>query len=160
MEDYLKIPEVARRLDVSEKTARRLVKSGSLPAVFVGGAYRVSEVDLAGYLESAKVTPGKAPASPPDFAGERRVDVYGMVLAAARRQAEQDLQATNRALESERPQTYFMRHENEVVVRLLEECAPDAVAGTLVEMARRCVQLESQLSKEATSAEPARSATT
>jgi hypothetical protein len=105
----------------------------------------------------------KAQASLPFEAGGREdargVDVSGMVLAAARRQAEQDRQAANRALESERPQTYFMRHENEVVVRLLEECAPDAVAGTLVEMARRCVQLESQLSKEATSA-PARSAAT
>ena len=101
----------------------------------------------------------KAPAPQPDFEDERRVDVYGMVLAAARRQAEQDRQAATRALESERPQTYFMRHENEVVVRLLEH-SPDAVAGTLVEMARHCVQLESQLKqiKEATSAEPARSA--
>ncbi len=62
MADYLKLPEVARRLDVSEKTARRMVKSGSLPAVFIGGAYRISEEDLEEYLESAKVTPGKAEA--------------------------------------------------------------------------------------------------
>ncbi len=62
MADYLKLPEVARRLDVSEKTARRMVKSGSLPAVFIGGAYRISEEDLEEYLESAKVTPGKADA--------------------------------------------------------------------------------------------------
>ena len=75
---------------------------------------------------------------------ERREDIYGMALAAVRRQAEQDRQAAARAFESERPQTYFMRHENEVVVRLLEY-APDELAGTLVEMARRCVQLEDQL---------------
>ncbi len=62
MADYLKIPEVARRLDVSEKTARRYVKDGTLPSVFVGGAYRVSEEDLGDYLEGAKVQPGKAPA--------------------------------------------------------------------------------------------------
>jgi excisionase family DNA binding protein len=49
--DYVKLPEVARRLDVSEKTARRMVKSGKLPAVFIGGAYRVSEEDLAEHLE-------------------------------------------------------------------------------------------------------------
>jgi excisionase family DNA binding protein len=62
--DYLKLPEVARRLDVSEKTARRMVKSGSLPAVFIGGAYRISEEALAEYLENAKVEPGKAQAPP------------------------------------------------------------------------------------------------
>ena len=106
--------------------------------------------------------PGKAEAPLPDFEDERREDVYGMVLAAARRQAKQDEQAAARTWESERPQRHFADHENEVVVRLLEECARDEVAGTLVEMARRCVQLESQLkqSKEATSAEPARSAAT
>jgi excisionase family DNA binding protein len=68
--DYIKLPEVARRLDVSEKTARRMVKSGKLPAVFIGGAYRVNEEDLAEYLESAKVDPGKALASSqPNFNG-------------------------------------------------------------------------------------------
>ncbi len=65
MADYLKIPEVARRLDVSEPTVRRMVKGGKLPSVFVGGAYRVSEEDLEAYLENAKVVPGKAQA-PPD----------------------------------------------------------------------------------------------
>src|SRR5215213_8547194 len=78
--DYVKLPEVARRLGVSEKTARRMVKSGKLPAVFIGGAYRVSEEDLAEYLEGATVDlSGKAPASSqPDFDGlleeERRAD--------------------------------------------------------------------------------------
>jgi excisionase family DNA binding protein len=56
--DYLKIPEVARRLDVSEPTVRRMVKGGKLPSVFVGGAYRVSETDLEKYLEEARVVPG------------------------------------------------------------------------------------------------------
>jgi hypothetical protein len=37
-----------------------MVKAGKLPAVFIGGAYRVSEEDLAGFLESSKVDPGKA----------------------------------------------------------------------------------------------------
>jgi excisionase family DNA binding protein len=56
--EYLKLPDVARRLDVSEKTARRYVKSGELPSVFIGGAYRVSEVDLEAFLSRARVTPG------------------------------------------------------------------------------------------------------
>ncbi|MDP8899630.1 MAG: helix-turn-helix domain-containing protein [Actinomycetota bacterium] len=53
--------EVARRLGVSEKTARRYVKSGTLPSVFVGGAYRVSEEDLEEYLQGARVTPAGDP---------------------------------------------------------------------------------------------------
>ena len=60
MADYLKIPEVARRLDVSEPTVRRMVKGGKLPSVFIGGAYRVNEEDLAEYIERARVIPGKA----------------------------------------------------------------------------------------------------
>lgn len=76
MTDYLKIPEIARRLDVSEPTARRMVKSGKLPSVFVGGAYRVNEDDLANYLDEARVRPGeqrpKAQAPLPfENAGER-----------------------------------------------------------------------------------------
>lgn len=64
MADYIKLPEVARRLGISEKTARRMVKAGQLPALFIGNSYRVREEDLQGYLRSAKVTPGKAPAPP------------------------------------------------------------------------------------------------
>jgi excisionase family DNA binding protein len=58
MAEYLKLPEVARRLDVSEKTARRYVKAGALPSVFIGNAYRVSEEDLEEYLRDARVQPG------------------------------------------------------------------------------------------------------
>ena len=65
MAEYLKIPEVARRLDVSEKTARRYVKAGALPSTFIGGAYRVTEVDLEEFVHRAEVkpevaSPGKA----------------------------------------------------------------------------------------------------
>ena len=64
MADYLKLADVARRLGVSEKTARRYVKAGAFPSVFVGNAYRVREEDLEAFLESAKVEPGKVPAPP------------------------------------------------------------------------------------------------
>jgi excisionase family DNA binding protein len=62
--DYVKIPELARRLDVSEKTARRYVKTGVLPSRFIGGAYRVRIEDLAKFIEDAKVEPGKVLAAP------------------------------------------------------------------------------------------------
>lgn len=60
MADYLKIPELARRLDVSEKTARRYIKGGALPSTFIGGAYRVTEEDLERFLRQAEVRPEDA----------------------------------------------------------------------------------------------------
>ncbi len=57
MAEYLKLAEVARKLDVSEKTARRYVKSGVLPSVFIGNKYRVSEDDLQEYVRGAQVQP-------------------------------------------------------------------------------------------------------
>jgi excisionase family DNA binding protein len=96
--EQLKLPEVARRLGVSEKTARRYVKSGALPSVFVGGAYRVSEEDLEGFLQGAKVTPsgdspkGSAPPSQQSFNGlleeERRVQHLGVWARYLRRRVE------------------------------------------------------------------------
>jgi excisionase family DNA binding protein len=60
--EQLKLPEVARRLGVSEKTARRYIRSGTLPSMFIGGAYRVEEADLEAFLQGARVSPpGKAP---------------------------------------------------------------------------------------------------
>ncbi len=72
MADYLKIPEVARRLDVSEKTARRYVKSGEIPSAFIAGTYRVSEEGLAEYLRSAEVKPGKGRA--PNMSGHPEIE--------------------------------------------------------------------------------------
>jgi excisionase family DNA binding protein len=66
MAEYLKLAEVARKLDVSEKTARRYVKSGELPSVFIGNKYRVSEDDLQEYIRGARVHPvGVRPKGPP-----------------------------------------------------------------------------------------------
>jgi excisionase family DNA binding protein len=59
--NQLKLPEVARRLGVSEKTARRYVKSGALPSGFVGNAYRVDEEDLEAFLQESKVSPRDDP---------------------------------------------------------------------------------------------------
>ena len=130
--------ELAERAGVSLFTVQRIERGeGSVrpkTGRAIAGALGVGVEDLL----------GKAQAPLPDFEDERREAVYDMVLAAARRQAEQNSQAANRALESERPQPYFMRHENEVLVRLLKHPA-DELAGSLVEMAQRCVQLEEAL---------------
>lgn len=64
--------------------------------------------------------------------GERRTDAYELARDAARRQATQNRQAANRALESGRPQTYFMRHENDAVMEL-SKYPPDELAGALLE---------------------------
>jgi excisionase family DNA binding protein len=64
LSEYLKIPEVARRLDVSEKTARRYIRSAELPSAFIGGAYRVSEEDLANYMKAAIVEPEELASRP------------------------------------------------------------------------------------------------
>jgi excisionase family DNA binding protein len=54
MSSYLKLPEVAHRLGVSEKTARRYIKSGSLPSVFIGNAYRVEPDALTEFVEHSR----------------------------------------------------------------------------------------------------------
>ena len=47
----LKVPEVARRLDVSVRTVYRLLEERRLPKVMVRGCARVREDDLARYVE-------------------------------------------------------------------------------------------------------------
>lgn len=57
---YLKLPEVAMRLGVSQKTARRYIKSGALPSIFVGNAYRVHPDALAAFVERESAGHGVA----------------------------------------------------------------------------------------------------
>lgn len=42
----------ARRLAISDSSLRRLVKSGDIPTVSVGGSIRISEADLQAYVET------------------------------------------------------------------------------------------------------------
>jgi excisionase family DNA binding protein len=58
MGELLKLPEVAERLGVSEKTVRRYVKAGVLPSVFIGNSYRITEVDIEEFLRISRVGPG------------------------------------------------------------------------------------------------------
>src|SRR5687767_322514 len=60
MVELLKLTEVARRLGISEPTARRYVKSGKLPSIYVGHAYRVRDVDVEEFLRQAQVRPGES----------------------------------------------------------------------------------------------------
>ena len=120
MADYLKLPEVARRLDVSEKTARRMVKSGSLPAVFIGGAYRISEETLAEYLENAKVEPGKAQAPPspeqPSLNGLLEEERRGDFLQSCRRYVQSRAEHYERRLAEAQEGGFFAGHEGSLIL--------------------------------------------
>jgi excisionase family DNA binding protein len=50
----LTIDEVADRTSLSERTVRRLIASGALPAHRIGRAVRVSEDDLARFLAASR----------------------------------------------------------------------------------------------------------
>jgi excisionase family DNA binding protein len=52
----LSIAVVALRLDVSEKTIRRLVQDGRLPHLRIGRQIRIREFDLANFLASSLST--------------------------------------------------------------------------------------------------------
>jgi excisionase family DNA binding protein len=50
----LDVPAVARRLDVSEKTVRRLIARGELRAHRIGRLLRISEEELGRFLDSSR----------------------------------------------------------------------------------------------------------
>jgi excisionase family DNA binding protein len=54
-EEYLSIKDIAQQLKMDEKTIRRWIKSGQLPAIELGGKYRVTRSDLTAFLESRKL---------------------------------------------------------------------------------------------------------
>jgi excisionase family DNA binding protein len=147
-ERFHTISEVARLLEVSDQSIRRWIKAGELKAYKPKKEYRIAESDLQEFLEGRAVplvqTPSPEPSLFNGLEDERRETPYDIALNAARRQAEQEAQAENRALESGRAQTYFMHHENAAAVRLLQHSA-DELAGDLLEMARHVQQLEEAL---------------
>jgi excisionase family DNA binding protein len=49
------IPTVAQRLDVSEKSVRRYIERGELPAYKIGGQIRIGEEDLQNFLRSCRM---------------------------------------------------------------------------------------------------------
>ncbi len=50
-ETYLKLHEIAERLQVSDRTVTRWIKSGELPAYKFANEYRITETDLKAFLE-------------------------------------------------------------------------------------------------------------
>ncbi len=49
-ESLLTIPGVAERLQVSEKTVRRLLTRGEMPGYKIGGQYRISPAELDAWI--------------------------------------------------------------------------------------------------------------
>ena len=50
----LSVATVALHLDVSDKTVRRLIKSGELPVHRIGHQIRINESDLAAYIARSR----------------------------------------------------------------------------------------------------------
>ncbi len=56
-ERFYSLEEVAERLGISERTVRRWIKAGDLPAYQPGREYRIRSTDLEEFLEQRKVRP-------------------------------------------------------------------------------------------------------
>lgn len=50
-ERYLRLPEIAQRLDVHPRTVTRWIQDGKLVAYKFGNEYRIAESDLKDFLE-------------------------------------------------------------------------------------------------------------
>jgi excisionase family DNA binding protein len=58
-ERFLSVAEVAKRLDVAEKTVRRKIASGELPAHRVGKLLRIGERDLVAFVPRTRLANGR-----------------------------------------------------------------------------------------------------
>ena len=126
--------EVADRAGTSLFTIQRIERGeGNVRPKTGRGLAAALDVPIEELLPKAQAPLFREPPEhdPPE---ERRGDAYDVALDAARRQAIQDRQAANRAIESGRAQAYFMRHDNEAVMELLKYPA-DELAGALLEVA-------------------------
>jgi excisionase family DNA binding protein len=92
-EQFLSLEDVASRLQVSDQTVRRWVKSGKLTAYKPGLEYRIREADLEEFLRAREVRP-KAPRRSP------LEPTFNDVLAEERhyRPTAQDVRALDRYL--------------------------------------------------------------
>ncbi|MDF8262897.1 helix-turn-helix domain-containing protein [Luteipulveratus flavus] len=53
MPRFVQIADVAETLNISSRQAYNLVKSGELPAIKVGGSWRVETTELESYIQRA-----------------------------------------------------------------------------------------------------------
>jgi excisionase family DNA binding protein len=53
----LSLQDVAQQTGMSEATVRRWVRAGQLPAVELGGRYRISQADLQNFLDKHRKQP-------------------------------------------------------------------------------------------------------
>ena len=158
----LTISELAKRAGVSRDTVSNAERGlHSLQATTLHKvAHALGKAPSELLAEEERLTPKARSSSPePTFddalGDEQREDIFELALAAAKGQAEQDRKAANRALASEViPQpSYFKDHENAALQRLLEYPA-DELAGSVMELAGRVVQLEEELSERRLSKAP------
>jgi excisionase family DNA binding protein len=55
--DVMTLPEVARFLRLTEKTAYRLTADGTLPGFKIGGSWRFRKIDIDAWIEAKKEAP-------------------------------------------------------------------------------------------------------
>jgi excisionase family DNA binding protein len=60
-ERLLEIAHIAKRLSVCHETVYRLIWAKKLPAIKVGGGWRIMQADLDAYLTSRRSTPFNKP---------------------------------------------------------------------------------------------------
>lgn len=51
----LSVKDVAERLNIGERAVRNLITSGDIPALRIGGIYRVQESELNTFIENSLV---------------------------------------------------------------------------------------------------------
>src|SRR5215212_10351554 len=86
-EQFYSLDQVAERLQVSDQTVRRWIKSGKLAAYKPGREYRITPSDLDAFLESYSYPKVQAPlpAPPREASEEERRTIYDALQSLAMR---------------------------------------------------------------------------
>jgi transcriptional regulator with XRE-family HTH domain len=135
---------LAEQAEVAEGTALRAEHGEDIRPSSGRRIARALDVDISELVpdQPGVVLPkAEAPSTPGQPKEERQI--FDLVRDAVLRQAEQNRQAFTRAAESERPQAFWMRHENDAMERLLEY-NPGNLAEAYIELMTRYVQLEQE----------------
>jgi excisionase family DNA binding protein len=150
-EQHLSLSEAAHRLDISERTTRRWIKSGKLRAFKPGRDYRIPESAISEVIKRSEAYPkAQAPLPLSDVAG---AELLERALDAARQDMKRESQAVNRLHASDGvPQNITAFAEDEVRRELLTAGFPDehfeGVFWPLVVRLARVEQENAQLREE------------